>query len=186
MRVVVITPPAPVVAWAEADAHLKLDGNTDQQAEVEAMVAAATAHIDGPTGWLGRAIGVQTLEARFDGFDCDLRLPFPPVSSVTSVKYLDGDGVEQTLAADLYDDFGGLLEPAFGGRWPTARRVREAVRVRYVAGYATLPHPIRAAILLMVGDLYRNRGEAVIGTISGQVAMSTTVTNLLAPFRVFA
>lgn len=48
-----------------------------------------------------------------------------------------------------------------------------------------MPAPIRAAILLMVGDLYRNRDTTAVGTIS-KIDMSTTVENLLAPFRVFA
>mgnify|MGYP003351478400 CR=1 FL=1 len=31
MRVVVITPPAPVVTWEEADQHLRLDGDDEQR-----------------------------------------------------------------------------------------------------------------------------------------------------------
>lgn len=66
MRVIVVEPPKPVVTWEEADQHLKLDGDTSQKSFVEGLIAAATAHIDGPDGWLGRALGVQTLEAQVD------------------------------------------------------------------------------------------------------------------------
>jgi uncharacterized phiE125 gp8 family phage protein len=186
MRVVVVTPPVPVVTWEDADAHLKLDGDISQQGEVEAMIAAATGHIDGPDGWLGRAIGVQTLEARLDGFEAaGTFLPYRPVIDLVSVTYIDAAGAEQAVAADDYDLYGVQVAPAWSKGWPVARGSRESVRIRYRAGYEVVPAPIRSAILLMVGDLYRNRGEAVIGTISARVEMSTTVAALLSPFRVF-
>jgi uncharacterized phiE125 gp8 family phage protein len=189
MRSFVATPPAPVVTWADADQHLKLSGDTSQQAEVEAMIAAATANLDGPDGWLGRALGRQTIEARFDRFDhCGLDLPYPPLVSIESVKYLDPTNVEQTIDAGQYDILGSRLVPAYQCRWPEPLRRHEAVRVRYVAGYETVPFPIRAAILLMVGDLYRFRETSLDGRATGiaQVPMSTTVERLLGPYRVFA
>lgn len=66
MRVVVVSPPEPVISFEEAAEHLKLGGNQAERALVEGMIAAATATIDGPDGWLGRSLGAQTLEARFD------------------------------------------------------------------------------------------------------------------------
>ncbi|MDO7841083.1 head-tail connector protein [Sphingomonas immobilis] len=187
MRTFVVIPPAPVVAWEEADQHLHLDGDTDQQAEVEAMIAAATGTLDGPTGWLGRALGAQTLEARLDNFGCgSIRLPYPPMIEIVSVKYVDSAGVEQTVADGNYELLGESLVSSYGVSWATPRNQREAVRIRYRAGYeATLPAQIRAAILLMVGDLYANRATAG-PTQFGAVPMSTTVENLLAPLRVWA
>lgn len=188
MRVVVVEPPAPVVAWTDIDAHLKLDGDGDQQAEVEAMIAAATANIDGPEGWLGRAIGPQTLEVRLEPFtEQSLILPYPPVIEIVAIEYLDTDNQVQTLAEDAYELMGRCVVPAFGVNWPTMLPRREALRVRYRAGYPELPAPIRAAILLMVGDLYRNRETVATGVSSPSVIpMSTTVTRLLGPFRVWA
>ncbi|WP_447727272.1 head-tail connector protein [Sphingomonas koreensis] len=186
MRVIVVTPPAPVLAWADADAHLKLDGAEDQQVEVEAMIAAATEHLDGPFGWLGRAIGAQTLEARFDCFDANgMMLPLPPVIELVSVTYLDRDNVEQPLDLADCELFDRELVPAHGRRWPRSLDRSESVRVRYRAGFETVPAPVRAAILLMVGDLYRNR-ETVTGGQVSAIPMSTNVVNLLTPYRVWA
>ena len=56
MRVFVVTPPEPVVSIDEAKDHLRVDGD-GEDALIEGLVAAATGHIDGPNGWLGRAIG---------------------------------------------------------------------------------------------------------------------------------
>ena len=184
MRVLVITPPAPVVSLAEAKLHLRVDAG-DEDTLIEGMVAAATAHIDGPDGWLGRAIGAQTLELRTDVFRDAMPLPYPPVLEIVSVKHLDGAGEELTLLAAEYELRGTLIGSAFGRRWPSVGYHSEAVRIQYRAGYETVPPAIRAAILLMTDDLYRNRGEAITGTISARVAMSTTVERLLEPFRVW-
>jgi uncharacterized phiE125 gp8 family phage protein len=196
MRVRVVTPPPPVVSWEDADAHLKLDGDETQKALVEGLIAAATGHLDGPAGWLGRALGPQTLEARAERFWSPGRLPYPPHISIESVKYVDANGVLQTVSPDQYELEGGELLPAHGFAWPSVRGDRGGVRLRYRAGYVAdpvadplvpaLPAPIRAAILLMVGDLYRFRETAVSGTIAASIPMSATVENLLATFRVFA
>lgn len=189
MRVTVIEPAEPVVSWEEAAVHLRLDGDDEQQAYVEALIAAATGAIDGPDGSLGRAIGVQTLEARFDGFPCDfgggLHLPCRPVKTLVSIQYLDGSNVLATLPVNQCELLGPDLVTLGGAAWPSVYLRREAVRIRYIAGYETLPPPIRAAILLMVGDLFNNRDTTTAGAVSA-VPMSTTVERLLAPYRVFA
>ncbi len=184
MRVVVVTAPEPVVSTEEAKAHLRVN-HPDEDALIEAMVAAATAHIDGPEGWLGRAIGRQTLEARFDAFEpFGQSLPCPPVISIVSVTYIDVNGVEQTLAPTAFDLFDCDITPAWASSWPSVRSQREAVRVRYEAGYTTLPKPLRAAILLMVSDLWSNRGTVSTVTAS-EIPLSTSVASLLSPYRVY-
>lgn len=185
MNVVTITPPEPLVSLALAKQHLRVEHETDDEL-IQAYIDAASGHIDGPGGWLGRAIGLQTLEARFDRFGCDLiRLSHGPLQSVTSVTYDDEDGDETVLDDELYtlDDYGALL--AYGGSWPFARLRAGSVRVRYQAGYTTIPGAITAAVLLMVGDLYLNR-ETVIEGGMGAIPMSTTVENLLGPYRVWS
>ncbi|AHE57425.1 hypothetical protein NX02_29305 [Sphingomonas sanxanigenens DSM 19645 = NX02] len=182
------------MTWEEAAQHLRLEADDEEQKPlVEAMIAAASAHIDGPDGWLGRAIGVQTLEARGDVFRDCMSLRYPPIIDIVSVKYLDAAAAEVTILPTEYEVRGSLIGCAFGRRWPSVLAQPESVRIRYRAGFVTnptadplvpaLPAPIRAAILLMVGDLYRNRE-----TVSAQavaIPMSTTVENLLAPFRRF-
>ena len=193
MRVVVITPPSPVVTMEQAKAHLRVDG-TDDDALIMAYVAAATGHIDGPDGWLGRAIGEQVLEAFVDHLgDVAVCLPYPPIVSVEAVRYLDTAGVLQTLAPDRYELIGNSLVTGYRVAWPVTLDRREAARVRYRAGYAfepeadepvdAVPPAIRAAILLMVGDLWSQRETTAAQ--SAVVPMSTSVTNLLAPFRIW-
>lgn len=193
MTTVVIEPPDPLVSLELAKAHLVVQHNDDDTL-ISAYIAAASAHIDGPGGWLGRAIGVQTLEARFDSFPCDLiPLIYPQLIVIVSVKYDDDDGVEQTVDAANYslDPRGALI--AYGEAWPSARCRAGSVRVRYRSGYvenpeavelvAAVPAPITAAVLLMVGDLYANR--ETVGEGRSAIPMSTTVEALLSPYRVW-
>jgi uncharacterized phiE125 gp8 family phage protein len=189
MRVVVVTPPEPVIIQEEAAQHLRLGDSVDEYQLLESITAAATAHIDGPDGWLGRAIGVQTLEAYLPSFgQTSIRLPYPPAIDVVSIDYVDQAGESVTLDEAGYELTGNLLRPAWPNPWPTAQWrgcEGEPVRIRYRAGYEELPAPIRAAILLMIGDLFEYRETAVSGSISA-IPMSTTVERLLSPFRVWA
>lgn len=188
MRTVVINPPTPAVTWEDADAHLRLEGDSDQQAYVESLIAAAQAHIDGPSGWLGRAIGVQTLEARFSLPSCgSIRLPYPPVLELLNVKYLNYAGDEITANLSDFELFGADLGPK-GASWPWlgGSMQREAGRLQYRAGYSDVPAPIKAAILLMVGDLFHSRATVATGAAMTSVPMTTTVNALLSPYRVYS
>lgn len=200
MRVVVVTPPDPVVTIEEAKRHLKQDSDDDALL-IEAYVAAATAHIDGPDGWLGRSIGVQTLDAFLPAFGVvSIALPYPPAIDIIEVSYVGTDGEAHEVDASTYEIAGSLLRAAWANAWPEPAwrgASGETVRIRYRAGYpprvvegqepvSTVPAPIKAAILLMTGDLYRNRDTtSASATAAVSVPMSTTVQNLLSPFRVF-
>ncbi len=199
MRVAVVIPPLPVVTWEEAKAHLKLDDDSEK-ALVEGMIDAATQHIDGPDGWLGRALGLQTLEMFLPSFGVtSIAVPVPPAVDVVSVEYVDAAGETAMLDVDDYELTGNLLRPAWTRSWPTAQWRGcdgEPVRIRYRAGYAVnpdsdpvvpnIPAPIRAAILLMVGDLHRFRGTASDMNINATaIPMSLTVQSLLQPYRVY-
>lgn len=107
--------------------------------------------------YMQRAIFTQTQEVRFDDFppimrlreriqlpdryfDFDaIKLPFPDLQSVVSIKYIDIDGVEQTITASDYVvdtyDYLGAVRPAYGLAWPSVRSEANAVRVQYKCGY---------------------------------------------------
>lgn len=184
MSVVVVTPPAHGIDLALVKLHLREESD-DYDQLISAYIDAAVSHIDGPGGWLSRSIWAQTLELRQNTFSGPVRLPYGPVQSVTSVKYVDGDGTEQTLAADQYlltND--GEVALAHGASWPSLRGDAEGVRIRYAAGFAALPSSVQSAVMLMVGDLYANR--ETVGEVTGQIQMSTTVQALLGPYRAWS
>jgi uncharacterized phiE125 gp8 family phage protein len=196
MDVLVVTPPVPVVSLALAKAHLDVVRG-DQDNLILAYVAAATGQLDGPGGWLGRALGRQTLLAEMDGFETWRRderhrhssrrqgfipLPYPPIASIESVAYDDPQGIEQVLGPDLYTlQAQGLLLTA-GASFPATSEQRGCVRITYVAGEEAIPAAIVAAILLMVGDIYQNRETTDTGRVA-KIPMSMAVEMLLSPYR---
>jgi len=184
----VTAPTAEPVSLTEAKAHLRVTGS-DEDTLITAMIAATRQNLDGRDGWLGRALMTQTWELRLDRFPASITVPLPPLQTVDSVKYIDGDGAEQTLDPSLYQVVAGepaRIVPAYGQTWPSTRCQPDSVWVRFTAGYGDaddVPAPIKAAILLNVGTLYRDRETVNIGNI---VAELPTVSLLLSPFRVWS
>lgn len=164
--VVVITPPAVApVSVDEAKALLPdaVDGDDDL---IESLIAAATARLDGPAGWLGRALVTQTLELQRCDFGLGLiDLPYPPYQADSiEVTYTDGNGDEQTLDASAYRIVAGgvgraRLFPAYGTAWPATRWDDGSVKISYRAGYGDtgddVLEPIRLAIKLHVQSMFR-------------------------------
>lgn len=98
----------------------------------------------------GRAIVAQTIVVATERFPLsvygwDLRggfvLPRSPAIAVQSIGYVDGQGVDQILAANQYllDTFVAphQIIPRYGISWPTARCQPNAVTITYTAGYLT-------------------------------------------------
>lgn len=189
MRVVLVTPPDPLVSIQTLRKHLRVE-HTEDDAQIEAIAESVQGWLDGPTGWLRRSLGRQTLEVRIDHeFPCDrLALPFRPLISVESVIYVDEDGQAQTLADSGYRVIEGetcAIDLAYNTAWPATRWQSEAIAVRYVAGCATprdVPRAIVQAFLLLVGHYYRNR-EAV--TPEKPEVLPLGAEDLLAVYRVW-
>ena len=182
----VTAPTIEPVTLQEVKDHLRVDG-TDDDALISALITAAREHVDGRDGWLGRALCTQTWDCHYDVFPDDglLYLPVAPVQSVTSVKYVDPDGAQQTfssanyaLGADL--DWSPRVILGWDKSWPSIRAVPEAVTVRVVAGYASVPRPICQALLLLIGHWHEHREAVMEGTFR---EVPTTVSALLTPYR---
>lgn len=209
MSLKIITGPvAEPVSLQEAKLHLRIIADVSdvaanpEDAYVTALIVAARETAEHLTG---RALMPQTLELAMSGFprvDCTglqdteiryyadrITLPRPPLVSVTSVKYLDESGVQQTLDPSAYvlDDHSepACLTPAYGLSWPANRCQPNAVLVRYDAGYAdaaTVPTLIKSWMLLCIGMLYENR-ESVVTGIS--VSSLPSVDRLLDRYRLW-
>ena len=177
MSVAVVDPPAPFVELDLAKAHLRVD-HGDDDTLIGAYIAAACAALDGPDGWLRRAIGLQTLRAHIAvpwmAYH-DLDLPCPPVVEIVSISDVSG-------AAPLVLDPAGWVVAANGVR-ALALATHRCVQVVYRAGYEITPPPIVTAALMMVGDLYANREAQQIDQSKGAAVANPTVEALLAPYR---
>ena len=192
MALTLITPPTvePITAAeAKASPSFRVSVATDD-ADITVLIKAAREIAETITR---RAFITQTWELVLDGFPTGgIELYCPPIQSVTSIKYIDTDGEEQTLGPLLYsvddDSEPGLITPAYGETWPSTREQINAVRVRYVAGYgaaADVPAAIKTWIKMRAGTLYDNPQ----GIVVGQTVMNVPrdfIDGLLDPFRVIS
>lgn len=163
------------VSLAEARAQARIDHVVDD-ASLAGYILAARQWVEQVTG---RALAVQTLELSLDSFPCGaITLPRAPVASITSITYTDSAGVTQTVPATDY-----LLDaarpipvvvPAYGKAWPASRGDAGNVKVRFVAGEAQPPQPLRQALLLLVSQWNEER-EAP--------SANPAVDALIAPYR---
>jgi len=111
-----------------------------------------------------RSLLTQTWKVHFSAFSSELEIRKPPVSSVSSITYLDGDGNSQTLASSVYEtDLASENLPArihelSGQTWPvTTVEKYNAVTVTFVAGWATqeaLPSRAKQAVIFKLRELY--------------------------------
>lgn len=158
-----VAPANPVVTLEAAKLHLRVD-HSDDDGVITALVGAATDHLDGWGGILGRALVNQTWRQDFGGFyACEkLRLPLVPVIAAPTVAYFDDDNVSQTLSDTVWQVLTDALGPYValkpGQSWPTVYSRPDAVSVTFVAGYGAegtyVPEALRVAVLTHVKMSY--------------------------------
>ncbi len=199
------------ITVAEAKEWAKVDGSADD-AKITALIATCRQYLEQylnrtliTTSWAYRKDGFpsasSTLEhvdgALMDGYSptyeaeakfygvkpSDMVLPMGEIQSITSVKYVDRAGDEQTVdAADYFLGGSQYITPETGSQWPSngLLRNRDAVEVVYVAGYGNsaddVPDDIKTALKMMVSDMY---DDASCGG-----GMSATTARIVAPYHV--
>lgn len=168
----ITAPVSEPVTASEIQDHVRIEATDDDAAYLTTLITAARQSVENR---LGRALMQQTWEVTFDRFPESrlIHLPNPPLQSVTSVKYVDSNGTEQTLSSGNYTvrtaDEPGTVQLDYDQTWPTTRPEEGAVRVRYVAGYAdadSVPFLVRQQIMVMVATMYEHRESVVAGTIA--------------------
>lgn len=131
----------------------------------------------------GKAFITQTLTAGLDRWPPDgfVELPYPPLQSVTSIKYVDDDGDEHTLSTDVYgvDTKRARVYLKNNQSWPSdGLRNFDPITITWVAGYGDaaddVPDTYKHAIKLLISHWYENREPYVIepGVTSTQVQLS--------------
>lgn len=180
----VVTPPSTEpITLAEARLHLRLDAYGspavhDDDSLIEALIPAAREYCEMFTG---RSFAPQTLELALDTFpvhifgrasiDPRIELPRGPLIGNVSVTYSEGGAAPVTLSASEYFADGGIEPLAIwpAASWPTLIPQPGAIRIRYDAGFSVagespvdrpLPARYRAAMLLVLTDLYENRSAS--------------------------
>lgn len=170
------------VSLEETKEHLRLDITADD-AYVADCITAARVWVEGQTK---RALMPKTYDYKID-YNWPWkygtrRIDFPlnPVTSVTSITYVDSNGASQTLASNQYTvaarAHDSYIVEAYDVDWPDVRSVPEAITVRFVVGDSSnVPDELRRAILFLAGHYYEFRE-------SGKGAPEA-VEALVSPFR---
>lgn len=152
------------------------DAVTDEMAR---LIAVATEHAETVSR---RAFLTQTWELTLSGWPSDgvIRLPRPPLQSVTSIQYVDLNGTTQTWTSSEYRVITagecGQIVLAYNKLFPSVRTQVSAITITYVAGYgddiADVPELLRQAVLSLVTHWYDYRGEILTGTIQSQLPLA--------------
>ena len=185
-------PAAEPVTLAQAKQHLVIPASfTDDDALITAYITAARQYCEHYTRRAFFERSVQLTLNHFPAWDYEatvgahsrdgwfyydhffrnptIQLPKPAVQSVTSIKYVDVGGDQQTLDSSLYvlDNAAepARLSPAPGAYWPYTMQYRPGnVQITYVAGsygdgvkVNTCPQSIVLAMLMLIAHWYANR-----------------------------
>lgn len=185
--IVTVAPIGEPITLADARLQLRLDEeDTDQDAHVAKLIAAARAHIEG-----SYAIPIirQTRETHLFSFGGGpVWLGDAHDIEVTLVKYYDATAVLQTLApADYIVDHisrPAKLWPAPMKAWPSALCRPSGVQITWQGGWAdaaAVPEDLAHAMKLLIGHWDQNREAFVLGVVSTEVQGGLDA--LMQPFR---
>lgn len=154
--------------WAlelpEVKAHLRI-ADTDEDAYLQELIYAVQAKIEEECD-LG--LNTATYDLILDDFPKnEIEIWVWPVASVSSVKYIDGDGTEQTVSSSDYktelSQKPAIIKPYDGYSWPGVKDTYPgAVTVRFVTGFtspAVIPADLKHAMYMVIADWYDNRED---------------------------
>lgn len=189
-----VTPPSvEPIELEDAKTHCRVDDDITEDDTFLTSLISATRH--SVEDFLRRALVTQTWDLFLECWPAsrEIRIPLPPLQSVTSITYTDEDGAEQTFSSSSYvvdtNSEPGRVLLKSSESWPSATlQPGNSIKIRFVAGYgvaADLDTRIRHAMLLMIGHYYRNREDSVDTRRNNVLAIPQNSEWLLWPLRNF-
>lgn len=172
-----------------ARAHLRAEEFAHDDEYIESLIRTAAATIEKN---YGVSLLQQTIVETHSAFPRGTAEPFllriSPLVSVSSIEYVDSGGATQTWSNTEYVsgryNNTAFVTPKTGYSYPGSVAIRpDAIRITYVAGFGTkasqVPHDVKHAMLLMIGNLYDNREDAPF-------TLPTAADSLLRPYYNFS
>lgn len=167
--VLVTAPTVEPVELAEAKAHLNYT-NDDLDSYISSLIISVRRAIE---RYLRRALITQSWKVYYDCWKHELLIPFGALQTVTTVKYYDDSGTQQTLSANTYywvvttEDPGRIVRK-YNVTYPELQYGRpDGIEIAFTAGFgaaaSAVPDEIRNAIKLMLTDYFEHKGTVVIG-----------------------
>lgn len=170
-----VAPVTEPISLFEARLHLRVDEHDVEDTAIDEIIKAAVAEAE---KFQNRAYITQTWEFYPEAGDVRrgcVKIPLPPLQSVSAVAYRTVAGAWVTLTADsdyfvdavsdpglvvFSDDF---VLPGNADLWPIL-----PIKITAVVGYGApedVPSSVRQALLLLIGHFYENREAVVAGSI---------------------
>jgi len=171
MALVIQTEPAEEpLSIEEVKTHLRVDMDDDDDL-ISSMIKTAREHAEDVTH---RKLITQTWKYYLDEWpDCEyIELPFPPLKTVSSIKYTDYNlaTTTMTLATDYVVDTNkepGRIVLAYGKTWPTATlHVTSPIEIIFICGFGTpedIPEKIKSGMKIDLSTYYENREDFLAG-----------------------
>ena len=169
--------------------RLRITG-TQEDNEILQMIRGATKWCEHELNW---RLCTQTWNLFLDWWPVNvIRLPFPPLQSVTHIKYFDVDDVQQTLTVTTdylvdSESYPARIEPV--DSWPGLFNKLNPIEIQFICGFSDkddIAEDIKDAIYLRVADLYEHRQNSSMG--SGRMAMVENTEpshNLLMNYKLY-
>ncbi len=171
MLITVVAPTVEPVTLVEAKEHLRVT-HEDDDALIDVYISAAREAVELHTG---RALAAGTYRWVYEGeIGYINRLPLWPVATITAVTYEDYAGARVAFTGYILDADRSEMSIS---TLPYGR----AISVTFTVAPTFVPAALKAAILLMVTDLYEQAGGVVVGV---SVSTNPTIDRLIWPHRV--
>lgn len=168
-----------MLTLAEVKEHLRVE-HDDEDALIGNLLTAGYTFAENYTN---TAILDAEYIDKLDDFQKEIMFKHENIQSITSITYYDADDVQQTQTDYFLDTRKQqtVLTAIYDEEWPDTNNNYENVVITYQAGYATIPDQINQAVLLVVGSLYEQRENHIVGMPISSVPVSAEY--LLNPYR---
>ena len=189
-----VAPTVEPVTRAQVKTHLRITLDNEDDYLDDLIVEARALTED----YIEAALLSQTWQYLIDVFPGDnseaIKIPYPPLLSISSITYYDADNASATWSSSLYETDAsssldmsnvlGRVRPISGEVYPVTYSRLNAITIEYTAGFGTVatavPARIKKAVLFLVANLYSLRDG--MGD-KGMVLVSEPVKALLSRWR---
>ncbi|SFM92710.1 head-tail connector protein [Nitrosomonas communis] len=168
----IAAPASEPITLAEAKSNARVTSNTEDT-DITSLITVARQECEVELG--ARVLISQSWQLTLDKFVDKIYIPKLPLISITSIKYDDVNGIEQTIPPSNYvlknnsdNKFAKIVKTA-NYDWPIVYDSIENVRIVFVCGYgnaASVPEIIKHWMKLHVAHWINNKEAAIPGQMS--------------------
>lgn len=179
-------PASEPVTLAEVKAHLRIDSSAEDVL-LTSLILTSRLHIEAA---LGLALINQSWMLVLDRWPGDgtVEIPIAPLQAITAVRVRDAAGIPAIVATTTYLADIASKPPRLvwnNAAPPAPGRFANGIEIDVLTGFgasaASVPAPLKHAILMLVAHWYEHRDPVEIG--SSAVRIPDAVNDLIQPFR---